>query len=293
MTVYEKVTERIVTFIEQNNVLPWHKPWATTVQSELSHRNFVSGHIYRGMNMLLTGLSGYEAPYWLTVNQANKLGAKIRKGEHGTPVIFWSTFQTTPSDDDSDERSLSRGFYKAYTVFNVTQCDDIEYEMPKAAQGRVFDPIGKAEATVLSMPDAPPIIHSGIKACYSSMYDKVTMPCTSFDTPEDYYSTLFHELAHSTGHDKRLGRFKAENVDHQFASRSYSKEELVAEMASCFVLNELGIGTEHTESNSIAYLQNWVKALKSDARMIVQASGKAVKAAEYIMNRYEREEKAA
>ncbi|PKL28913.1 MAG: hypothetical protein CVV46_03680 [Spirochaetae bacterium HGW-Spirochaetae-2] len=285
MSIYDKVTERIVAYIEENKALPWRKPWAITNVTPQSHRNLVSGHVYRGMNMLLTGLSGYETPYWLTVKQANKMGAKIRKGEHGTPVIFWSTFD---AQDEDEEKFRTKGFYKSYTVFNVAQCDNVAYEQPTDTIVKPFDSIAQADSVIEAMPLAPKIIHRGNRAAYSPLSDVVSIPIKgAFDTPQDYYSTLFHELAHATGHEKRLGRFKTEKVNHQFASRSYSKEELVAEMASCFVLNELGIETEQTESNSLAYLDGWVKTLKGDARMIVQASGKAVKAAQFILNRYQ------
>lgn len=98
----------------------------------------------------------------------------------------------------------------------------------------------------------------------------------------EYYSTTFHELTHSTGHKNRLDRLKS-GQNAAFGSENYSKEELVAEIGSASIMNLLGIETKKTFRNSAAYIQNWLQVLKNDSKFIVSAAGRAEKAVNYIM----------
>jgi antirestriction protein ArdC len=130
------------------------------------------------------------------------------------------------------------------------------------------------------MPSAP-TFEQGFRASYAPSTDTVTMPArTAFDSQAEYYSTLFHELTHSTGHAKRLGR---EGFDRPqlFASESYSREELIAEMGSAMLCGVAGI-EQKTLANSAAYLKTWIARLRSDSKLIVSAAGAAQKAADYI-----------
>ena len=140
-------------------------------------------------------------------------------------------------------------------------------------------PIESAEAIVKGMPN-PPAFEQDSQAAYIPSRDAVTMPSrTAFESQSEYYSTLFHELTHSTGHAKRLAR---EGFDPQkFGSESYSREELIAEMGSAMLCGIAGI-EQATISNSAAYLQSWIKRLKADSRLVVSAASAAQKAADYI-----------
>lgn len=285
VSVYEVVTQRIVDFIEQNMELPWMKPWATVDNPQ---QNFHSKTMYKGINMLLTSMQGYSSPYWLTGLQVQSLKGAIKNGEKPTPILYWSPKEKRSKDeekqDDKDKKNI-KFILRYYRVFNAEQIDGIEFpklELPT----HEFNPIEEAERVIQNMPKCPKIKREGSSAFYSPFIDSITIPSPElFEGPEELYSTLFHELAHSTGHPTRLNRFKEEGDDHKFGSKTYSKEELVAEMSSAFVLNTLGINTRKSDINSASYVKSWLKTLKDDPRMIVYASGKAEKAADYIMNK--------
>jgi antirestriction protein ArdC len=273
MNVYQIITERIIDSLS-NGVVPWRRPWHTDAP-----RNLVSNREYRGVNVLVLQASPYESPYWLTFNQARNLGGTVRKGERGTPVVFWKV-----SSEDRDERDEpeKRFVLRYFTVFNVAQCDGIE--APTGAARPAFDPIDACDRIVFRFDPGPRIDHRGSQACYVPGLDEVWMPRReAFTSPPEYYSTLFHELVHSTGASHRLARKGV--VDRtSFASHTYSQEELVAECGAAFLCNEGGISTA-TLANSAAYIASWSRLLRSEPRWIVHAAAQASKAADLILGR--------
>lgn len=279
--VYDVITDRIVAMLESGTV-PWHKPWKGASGFP---RNLVSKKPYRGINVFMLLSLGYESPYFLTFNQAKKLGGCVRKGEKGTPVIFWKRLSFTDEDDDGQEISKAVPMLRYYTVFNVAQVDGIDEKLPEGAkvEEREHDPIAAAETIVKNMPNAP-AIQSGTRACYMPTSDIVEMPRPEvFESGEAYYSAMFHELTHSTGHTKRLDR-KLDEKLAAFGSPDYSREELVAEMGAAFLCGEAGV-VEATIEQSAAYVQGWLKALKDDRKLVVVAAAQAQKAADFILNR--------
>lgn len=136
-----------------------------------------------------------------------------------------------------------------------------------------------AEALAREMPN-PPKMHQGKQqACYYPLLDIVQMPAfESFASAESYYVTLFHELAHATGHEKRLDRL---GVKSTFGSKEYSREELIAELASAFCCATLGLDNSFID-DSASYIGGWLRALREDPRAILIASGQAQRAADYI-----------
>ena len=270
-SVYEIVTERILAELEKGQV-PWRKPWRT-----LPPANLVSKKPYRGINVFLLALQGYGSQYWLTFNQAKQLGGNVRKGEHGTKIVFWKfdTYETETADGETEERKSA--FLRYYTVFNLEQTEGLKalLALPPAF------PIQLAEEIVKGMQN-PPAFEQDFQAAYIPSRDVITMPSrTAFESQAEYYSTLFHELTHSTGHTKRLAR-EGFDSPQQFGSLSYSREELIAEMGSAMLCGIAGI-ERSTISNSAAYLQSWIKRLKADSRLVVSASSAAQKAADYIL----------
>ena len=269
-SVYSIVTEQILKQLE-SGVAPWHRPW-----SAQTPKNLVSDRGYRGINVFLLSASGYGSPYWLTYKQATERGGHVRKGEHGTRVIFWKIGTREMEDADGETRESKSIVLRYYTVFNVEQCDGIA--SPNAAPA--VNAIEECERIVLQMPNPPAMEQDG-RAWYRPSTDTVGMPSrNAFNSAEEYYSTLFHELTHSTGHTKRVGRDGIEKLN-TFGSESYSKEELIAEMGAAMLCGVAGIERK-TLSNSAAYLQSWINVLKSDARMVVSAASQAQKAADYI-----------
>lgn len=295
-TVYQIVTDKIIEHLE-NGVAPWRMPWRADDQGP---RN-LDGHRYRGINVLLLIMesmsNGYQSPYWLTFNQAKAKGGSVKKGEKSTVIVFWKKIMVREKNEATGkiEKKIIP-MLRYYRVFNLEQTEGVkiprkvlEDQLAAAKPDVDHDPIAEAEAILAGWEDAPKITKRGSRAYYVPSTDKITVPAVkSYHSAEEYYSTVFHELAHSTGHESRLDRFSGKNG--AFGSHDYGREELVAEMTNAFLCAEAGITT--TIENSAAYLASWIKTIKEDVRAVVVAAGAAQKAADMIMNRvYEYEEK--
>lgn len=279
---YDRITERIIALMEQGTV-PWHKPWS--IQTGLP-RNLVTQKPYRGINTFLLMSMGYESPNWLTFRQAVQLGGSVKKGEKSCPVVFWKPLQVT--DEESDE-TRKIPFLRLYHVFNVAQCEGLK-NVP-TADGSAFA-VTEAAEIVANMPERPAIKHGMTAAYYSPPADTVGMPdARRFKTEEAYHASLFHELVHSTGHEKRLKR-QSIMERNGFGSDPYCKEELVAELGSAFLCGQAGI-VERTIDSSAAYIENWLERLKDDKTLVVYAAAQAQKAADFILGRKLESEAAA
>jgi len=270
MNVYQIVTEKILQKLREG-VVPWERPW-TNVRPQ----NLISRKSYRGINVFLLGMQGYGSPFWATWNQIKQLGGSVKRGEKSTIVVFWKLVE---KEDDDEKKTFP--VLRYYRVFNVEQCEGIE--VPKLDANPDFEPLEECERTIKNMPHRPEIINGGA-AYYDPNRDLVCIPApTRFKNPEHYYSTLFHELAHSTGHESRLGR-KSLNGWAPFGSEDYSREELVAEMTAAFLSAHHGIETA-TIDNSAAYIDSWLKALSNDPKAVVWAASQAEKASDYILGK--------
>jgi antirestriction protein ArdC len=268
-TAYEIVTESIIKQLESGVA-----PWRTEMPA-----NLVSKKEYRGINVFLLAVQGYGSRYWLTYRQAQALGGTVRKGEQGSKVVFWKIGEYSKENEQGDTEKHTSILLRYYTVFNLEQCEGIKSPEPVVA----IHPIEQCEGIVKSMPN-PPGFEQDSRACYRPSTDTVGMPARSaFHSAEEYYSTLFHELTHSTGHPSRAGREGIMN-HNPFGSEDYSKEELVAEMGAAMLCGVAGIESR-TLGNSAAYLQTWIERLRSDSRLIVSAASQAQKAADYILAR--------
>ena len=274
-TVYGQITDRITALLEQGTV-PWHRPWQARTGLP---RNCLSQKPYRGINVFLLIAMGYESPLWLTFRQALKLGGSVRKGEKACPVVFWKQLQIEDKESGEMERIP---LLRYYHVFNVSQCDGLNIA------AATLEPAGngssKPEEIVANMPQPPSVKHGLACAYYSPREDCVGLPNRErFDTEDGYYTTFFHELVHSTGHEKRLKRSTLTEANG-FGSNPYCKEELIAEMGAAFLCGQAEIA-ERTITNSAAYIQGWLKQLQSDKTLLVQAAAQAQKAADFIIGR--------
>ena len=274
--VYQMVTDRIVSLLEQGTP-PWRRTWSGSTGT--TPRNLASKRAYRGINSLLLSSMGYSSDYWMTYKQASERNGQVRKGEKGMSVIFWKQLDIVDSNS-GEEKKIP--FLRYSTVFNLDQIDGIE--APDApVQNINFSPIQRAEEIVICMQNQPTIVHEESRAFYRPFTDTVNMPKPNlFHKTEYYYSTLFHELVHSTGHKDRLAR-PGIMERTSFGSNDYSKEELVAEMGAAFLCAQIGID-QHTIEDSAAYLQNWIKVLKGNSELAVCAASAAQRAADYIIN---------
>ena len=294
--IYETVTDRILDALDKGTV-PWRNPIkGSGPQGPL--RNLVSQKAYRGINVFLLAMSqwakGYESSQWLTFKQAKAKQAQVRKGEKSSLVVFWKKLDPKPdankrpgeiSSDDLKERFVLR----YYNVFNAEQCDGLDLGDLAVGKddipGVEHEPIDAAERIVAGYApggNGPRIEQRGGRASYSPVNDLVQIPgAERFATPESYYATLFHELAHSTGHSSRLDR----GLDTKlapFGSADYSKEELVAEMGAAFLAAAAGISPP-TLDQSAAYIDGWRKKLKGDKKLVIQAAGAGQRAADHIL----------
>lgn len=275
--VYQIITDRILEKLKQG-IVPWRQPWAHGEAG--MPRNLVSGKPYRGVNIFLLGSQRFSSPYFLTYKQAIAKGGNVRKGQQGTPVVFWKVGKKDGASDAEVKAGKGRYFIlRYYTAFNVTQCDGIEVPGDSGVQ-KVFNPIEECERVVSSYTQVP-VRHGGGRACYIPTLDEINMPDKEdFLTSEEYYSTLYHEMTHSTGHKDRLAREGVTNPI-KFGSHDYSFEELVAECGAAFLCGYTGIENK-TLDNSVAYLQSWAAKLRGEPRWIVDAASKAAKAADLI-----------
>ena len=275
--VYEIVTANIIKELEKGNI-PWLKPWDSVANAP---RNFLSNKPYRGANVFILAARGFSSPYWLTFKQARSKGGTVRKDEKGTPIIFWKFTK----EKDCDGKEIQKAMLRYYMVFNAAQTDGIEYPEPK--ERAEFAPLEACEKVVVNMPNPPVINHGVTAAYYMPSRDVVELPNKEdFKSPSAYYATLFHELAHSTGHKSRLDRVGVTTKGLHKTREEYSKEELIAEFTAAFLCGNTGILT-HTVENTAAYIKNWVKVLKDDSRVLISAGSQAQKAADYILNNQE------
>lgn len=288
--IYEQVTDRIISQLEQG-VVPWKSPYFSKVGFP---RNFSTGKAYQGINVFLLGSHRFTSPYFMTFIQAKELGGHVRKGERGSLVVKYGTY--TKHDEEApavnDEDAETRRFLKGYTVFHASQIEGIEFPPPEnLPEISITEKTDRAREIIAGMPKAPVIRYGSAIPCYRPGGDSVHMPERGyFSSEEALFSTLFHELSHSTGHVSRLARKsllenKGIDADGDTSRQVYAEEELVAEMGASFLNAHAGI-MEDELPNSAAYLQSWISVLKSkDAKgWIIRAASQAQKAANYILN---------
>jgi len=280
--IYDLLTDRISALLEQG-IIPWRKPWDAASGAP---RNLVSGKAYRGINAVLLASLGFGSPWFATFHQVKALGGAVKKGVHGFPVVVGKFLETATEPDGEGEQTGRRDrvpLLRTYTVFNLEQTEGIPAGKRPALEIHHFNPIEACERIVAEMPQRPEILHTTeARAYYRPSTDTVNMPIReSFYSAAEYFSTLAHELVHSTGAPHRLARKSLEDWA-PFGTADYSREELVAEMGAGFLCAHAGIDGATLE-NSAAYIQSWLQVLKDDRRAVIVAAGQAQKAADFIL----------
>lgn len=283
--VYSRITDKIIADLERGN-LTWRKPWHANHLADRVNRPLRwNNQPYSGVNIIMLWSEAtdkeYASPYWMTFQQANELGGHVRKGEKATPVVYANkvTKEETNSEGETEQKRIP--FLKQYWVFNANQIEglpDLYSRRPEEPKAQNPEDRIPALEHFFAQTKAE-ILHQGNEACYNILTDKVKMPPfeTFVDAPA-YYSTLGHEITHWTRHPKRLNRDFGRK---KFGDEGYAQEELVAEIASCFLAADLGIEPELREDHS-AYIENWLQVLKGDKRFIFTAASHASKAVEYL-----------
>lgn len=288
MDIYQEITDRIIAELETGSI-PWKKPWCGVRSGAIS---YATGKPYSLLNQLMLKPGEY-----LTFNQCKAQGGKVKKGAKAHMIVFWKVirrvrtneFGNPATDADGNPITDAIPMLKYYNVFHIDDCEGIEPRWKDHLPSTPAQPEKAAEAALDSYIARSHVGFENVKqdrAYYSPALDRIVLPLMEqFTETAEYYSTAFHEATHSTGHSTRLNRFTGEAAGALFGSEAYSKEELVAELGSACILHDLGLETPQSFRNSAAYIQNWLKALCNDKRMIVSAASRASKAVDLILDR--------
>lgn len=279
MDVYTIITNKIIEKLE-SGIIPWKKPWI----GGKGAFNRVSGKSYSMLNQMLLEHDGE----YLTFNQITDLGGTVKKGAKGEMVVFFKMNEYEEKDEESGEIKVKKypvlRYYKVFHISNVEGIEPLEIEetiINVNAETNAFCEVERAVERYIENSAINYEVTNGNRACYSPTTDTIQIPSfKQFVNMNEYYSTLFHEIVHSTGHETRLNR----DLKNGFGSENYAKEELVAELGSVFLNNHYGVETDDTFDNSTAYVQSWLNVLKNDKKLIVSASTQAEKAANYVLS---------
>lgn len=288
---YQEATDKIIAAIEAGTA-PWQRPWELIKGGSLPC-NGKTGKAYQGINTLLLMSAcmehGWTDNRFATFKQGEELETFVKKGSKGVTIYFSKPMIVQDKGADgqvkvgSDNKPKSKTIYllKAHTVFNASQFENFPALQVDEKPDNKWDPIGRAEEIC----DALQVTtrHGGNMAYYNPHSDFIQMPeREQFKTPSDYYATMLHELAHSTGHQSRLNR----DLTGKFGSESYAFEELIAEMSSLYITSEIGLPEVSAEANvdrHAAYVQSWLKALKNDKKLIFKAAKAAEQVHKFVM----------
>lgn len=276
--IYESITAKILEQLN-NGIIPWQRPWHGGLEGA---KSYVSGKPYSLLNQFLLGREGY----YLTWKQITDLGGRVKKGCKSNMVVFYKMSKITEKkmvDGEIKDEEKLIPVLRYYTVFHEEDCEGIPMKGGQEEPKRELTPVEEAEKVIKGYYGREACalhIELSNRAFYSPSEDSVTVPSMEqYDIVEEYYSTLFHETAHSTGHSSRLNR----DMTGHFGSDSYSKEELVAEITAAFLVQKCGMDSAKAFKNSVAYIQSWSKKFKEDKKLIVSAASKAEKAAKFIL----------
>nr|WP_147155792.1 zincin-like metallopeptidase domain-containing protein [Reyranella soli] len=280
--------QQLTDIAGQRRSVPWLRPWNVEhAAGRITRPLRANGIPYQGINVLMLWseavAKGYSMPIWMTFKQALALGACVRKGEHGSLVVYADTFRRTETNEQTGEDSEREiPFLKGYTVFNVEQVEGLPEHFYGRPEPRL-DPIQRIEdAEGFFAALRADIRHGGNQAYYAVTHDYVQMPpFQAFRDAESYYATLAHECIHWTRHAKRLERDFGRK---RFGDEAYAMEELVAELGSAFVCSAIDL-TPEVRDDHAAYIAHWLKVLKDDKRAIFTAASHAQRAADYLASR--------
>lgn len=289
---YQELTDRIVEKIKQG-VKPWQPRWKGYGLA----KNMATDHIYTGINaFILNLLTPHPIPYYMSYKQAKEQGGQVKKGAKAERVYFYKSYYkdengSNISQAEGERREQEGGnveriqFLKFYHVFNIEDIEGVEVDTPE----HLLNPnetIEACEAVIKGYQNGPEHVkEDGNRAYYMPSKDLINLPeLERFNSSEDYYLTMFHELAHSTGHAKRLNR-DGITKPNEFRSQPYAKEELIAELGAAFLAGHAGIGGEDAEDQNASYLGGWLSVLENDTKLIFRAAAEAQRAVDHILDK--------
>ena len=274
--IYQIITDKIISAIETAQTRN-EKQWLGQGTPRMP-ANFQTRRAYSGINALVLLVtaqsSGYTSPLWMTFKQATAGGGTIKKGEHGTQIVFFDIKEREETDKETGEIGIKKSaLLKSYVVFNLDQTEGI------TAPEVLSDFQGIEAADVVLTRSGASITEAGTRAFYSPSHDLITLPARArFVSSEAFYAVALHELTHWTGHKARLAR----DFSGRFGTESYAMEELVAELGAAFLCADIGLIPATLEDHA-GYIENWLKVLKSDKKAIFSAAAAAAKAHSFVM----------
>lgn len=292
----EEIANTFIAALEKNTI-PWHRPWNLMTRPE----NFISGTEYNGLNRFwlayITDEKKYDDNRWCTFKQASEKGYHIKKGEHATPVEFWSWYDTQEKkklnypeyvklvkelhDSGENWQERIKPISSIYKVFNAAQMEGVP-PIDKEVLA-VNDNLLECRDKLLEAMELT-FIEGGDRAFYRPSEDSLHMPLyENFKSEYGYMATFLHECGHATGAEHRLNR----NIKNRFGTKDYAKEELRAEIASAFTAQALGIGEGEKLDNHAAYIQSWIKTLKDNPNELFAAIKDAEKISDYLIEKGE------
>lgn len=283
--IYQVITNKITDLLSQG-IIPWRRPWTGTAAGAVS---YTSRRPYSLLNQMML----VEPGEYITHKELEKLGGKVKKGAKAQMVVFWKRYPIDKKDEQGNTILRPNGepekqtipLLRYFNVFNIKDCEGVEPHQREVVHHT--NPIEEGEKVISAYVEREKALtfcpQLSNRAYYSPSEDKVVVPeIKQYANPNEYYSTAFHELTHSTLKASRCDR-EADNKGAYFGNEGYSKEELVAELGSAFLMARCGIDTDATVKNNAAYIQSWLEVLSNDKKMIVSAAGKAEYAANYIL----------
>ncbi len=288
---YQIVTNRIIELLEQG-VPPWRKTWGSYGLA----KNYATGHTYSGINMLMLNLvAPYDVPLYMSRKQLHERGGKIKRGSSAEWVYYYGDYhkdadgKTVPKNavekrEAGGEELRHVRFLKSFPVYNVSGIEGIEIEVPTMPV-RDNKPIDACELFLQNLAPSPIFSSEQIdRAFYSKSLDAIRVPDMKyFGASEQYYATIFHEIVHWTGHEKRMNRIGITDEQATFGTALYSEEELIAEMGASYLCAINGIDLEAITENSAAYISGWMARLKEDKKMIFRVAAKAQQAIDFLV----------
>lgn len=301
--VYKMITDKVIEGLK-NDGLKWFKPWKNKDGEYVMPKSYTSKECYSGINYWMLSAAirhyGWESSEFITFKQASALGGKIKKGAKSQEVVYYSVmyfhndkcYKSLKALQNAGLTPKTKGVTEYwhplyFRVFNLDQTEGVEMvDLDKVKEEpNIFESIPNADKVYDNYNNAPKLVHDRPQAFYNPSKDLVNMPTPkSFVDSDSYYKTLFHELVHSTGHKSRLNREGVTGIVN-FGTETYSKEELVAEIGSLFLVEVAGLNPKDNVNNSQAYINGWCKALKDNEKWVLQASSQAQKSIKLILNK--------
>lgn len=290
--IRQEITNQVIAALENGGLKEWTKPWAKLANCAGGGLpwNFVSGRKYQGINSFVLMMAcidkGFTSTGFLTFNQAQQLGGNVRRGEKGFRVVLYTTREVMADAGKVGEESKQIPFARSFTVFNTSQCENLQgiEEMAPAPLLDVDGKLARIDAIRQRLCDETGLTYNriGDRAVYMGAYDELRMPAGEWNSTEDFIATKAHELVHATGAKHRLDRrdLIVRRFKDQSETERYAFEELVAELGSAMIGVELGLtGDMQHES----YIASWLQALKDDKSYIFKAATLASQAHRYLM----------